>query len=78
MLTGPHALYVGMTDNFADRIPTHERWAEAVRRGATHVYALPVVDAMRRLGLEALMIRQLQPPMNAQQPTLLGLGAIAR
>jgi hypothetical protein len=29
--------YVGQCDSFANRIPSHERWQDAQRHGATHV-----------------------------------------
>ena len=32
-------LYVGQTTSLVDRIPTHYKWPEAVRSGATHVHA---------------------------------------
>ena len=63
---GWHALYVGQTDNFNSRIPTHERWAEAVALRATHVHALVVSQAAMRDSLERKLIQDYQPPMNQQ------------
>ena len=39
-LVGPRwlPLYVGRTRNFCTRLPTHERWQEAQRLGATHLH----------------------------------------
>jgi hypothetical protein len=32
-------IYIGQADDLKARIPTHERWADARRAGATHVMA---------------------------------------
>jgi hypothetical protein len=61
-----HALYVGQTDDFSSRIPSHERWNEAVRLGATHIHAVVVPQAATRDKLEKILIQTLQPPMNVQ------------
>ncbi len=58
------ALYVGQTDDFGSRIPSHERWTEAVLLGATHVHAAVVSNQADRNMLEAMLIQNLQPPMN--------------
>jgi len=56
--------YVGQTDSFKNRLPTHERWAEAVRSGATTVLACTVtVQTMRDL-VEKELCQQLQPNLN--------------
>jgi len=60
------ALYVGKADDFSDRIPSHERWPEAVQLGATHVHALVVPLEANRDNWEQMLIRHLQPPMNQQ------------
>jgi predicted GIY-YIG superfamily endonuclease len=60
------ALYVGQTDDFSSRIPSHERWNEAVRLEATHIHALVVPQAATRDKLEKMLIQTLQPPMNVQ------------
>lgn len=59
-------LYVGKTDSFQRRIPTHERWAEAQRRGATHVLATVVHGQVERDTLERVLIREMSPPLNVQ------------
>lgn len=59
-----NALYVGQTDNFADRMPRHERLAEAVRKGATHIHAKTIMSASDRDLWEKMLIKNLQPPMN--------------
>jgi hypothetical protein len=60
------ALYVGQCDSFADRIPSHEQWAAAVRLGATRVHAMAVPLAASRDRIEAELIRTFQPRLNTQ------------
>ena len=57
-------LYVGRTENFRTRIPSHEMWDEARRLGATHVHALVVPLEAHRVRLEAGLVGFLKPPMN--------------
>lgn len=59
------ALYIGQASSFADRIPNHERWEDAVKRGATHVHACIVTTQSERDSLEESLIRTFQPPLNA-------------
>ena len=56
--------YVGQTRSFANRLPSHERWAEAKRLGATHVHIRRVSNASRRRAIEIELIRNLNPPLN--------------
>ncbi len=58
------ALYVGQTDDFAKRPATHERLAEAIQLGATHIHACIVSLQADRDRLEAALIRHLKPPLN--------------
>ena len=60
------ALYIGQCDSFADRIPSHERWAEAARLGATRVHAMVVPQAANRDTIEAELIQTFQPRLNDQ------------
>jgi hypothetical protein len=60
------ALHVGKAENFCMRLPSHERWEEARRLGATHVHALVVPLEVNRARLEAALIAYLKPPMNEQ------------
>jgi predicted GIY-YIG superfamily endonuclease len=64
--TGWIALYVGQTDDFATRIPDHERINEAGRLGATHIHATVVATQVERNRLEVALIEHLQPAMNTQ------------
>lgn len=66
-----HPLYVGQTNDFSSRLPSHERLDEAVRNGATHIHAVQVPQAAKRDELEKLLIAHLQPPMNEQHRNLL-------
>jgi excinuclease UvrABC nuclease subunit len=59
-------LYVGQAENFQTRLPSHERLDEAVRNGATHIHATVVRQQGQRDEWERMLIRTLQPPMNAQ------------
>jgi hypothetical protein len=58
------ALYVGQTNDFSNRIPSHERWEEASRLGATHIHAAVIPQAANRDTYEQLLIGCLQPSMN--------------
>ncbi len=60
------AYYIGQTDDFKVRIPSHEVWPEAVRLGATHVHARVVQEQANRDSIEAELIRAFQPPLNTQ------------
>lgn len=60
-------VYVGQTDSFKDRIPSHEKWDAAVRYGATHIHALAVSLAANRDKWEKMLIEHLQSPLNLQR-----------
>lgn len=61
-----NAYYIGITDSFRARLPNHERWAEAVRLGATHVHALAVPLEATRQAIERQLIAAHGPPLNTQ------------
>ena len=61
-----HALYGGQTYSLADRLPSHERWPEAVQLGATHIHARAESDEGTRLWIEEQLIEIFQPPLNIQ------------
>lgn len=58
------ALYVGQTDDFSSRIPSHEKWDSATQRGATHVHAAVIPQQASRDTWEKRLIAHLQPPLN--------------
>jgi len=59
-------LYVGQTDDFSTRIPSHERLEDAVQHGATNIHAVVVQTQQDRDRWERMLIQYLQPPMNNQ------------
>jgi len=60
------ALYVGQTDSFRTRVPSHEQWSPAVRLGATHIHAKAVPHAAMRDAIESQLIQTYQPRLNTQ------------
>ncbi|CAN1721194.1 GIY-YIG nuclease family protein [Hyphomicrobium sp. 1Nfss2.1] len=68
-----YPLYFGKADDLSARIPNHERWAEAVQRGATFVMAhsTPAGDAAR-CAEERDLIQRWNPVLNVQHRTVLG------
>lgn len=70
--------YVGQCDRAKNRLPTHERWAEAVRTyGATHILShVASRDEATRKMEERDLILSHDPPMNVHhrpQTALRGL-----
>lgn len=61
-----NALYIGQTDDFSSRMPSHDRLDEAVRKGATHIHAVVVPQVANRDKWEQMLIQYHQPPMNIQ------------
>lgn len=57
-------LYIGQAESIMERFRSHERWQEAVQRGATHVLILQEPSSRNRDLLERALIKELQPPMN--------------
>lgn len=57
-------LYIGQASSLSDRLSGHERWAEAVRRGATHIHAKVVNVQRERDIIEQQLISTFQPPLN--------------
>jgi hypothetical protein len=60
------ALYIGQAESLAERLPTHERWSEAARLGATHVHAKVESLAATRDAVERQLIQAFQPRLNTQ------------
>lgn len=65
------ALYIGQTNDFSSRLPSHEKWDFAVQHGATHIHALVVSDECMRDLWEKRLIAHLQPQLNDQYKSLL-------
>lgn len=61
------ALYIGKAESFKNRIPNHERWAEAVRLGATHIHAMAIAQEASPVQIESSLIQAFQPRLNTQQ-----------
>ena len=59
-----YAQYIGETQSFAERLPNHEEWPDAVRLGTTHIHTRTVQDTARRQSIEIELIRQFEPPLN--------------
>jgi len=68
-----HVLYFGQCDSFSNRIPTHERWTEAQKLGATHILVhVNQNGETSRLAAERDLIASHSPQLNTQH---VGLGA---
>ena len=66
-------VYVGIADDLGVRIPCHERWADAVRAGATAVMAHTQPNAAIRAAEERDLIAHWHPPLNSQHRVATGL-----
>ena len=64
-------VYIGQADDLKARIPTHERWADARRAGATHVMAhTKPAGEQARLDEERDLIAYWSPQLNTHhRPT---------
>ncbi|MDE0510080.1 MAG: hypothetical protein OXI17_15800 [Gammaproteobacteria bacterium] len=60
------ALYIGQAKSFAGYLPTHRKWPESVRYGATHVHVLVVNRQEDRDRIERELVSQYQPFLNVQ------------
>ena len=68
--------YVGKADNLRARISGHDRWAEAVALGATHVLAHVNENGDEDvLAEECDLIRAYDPPLNKQH-RMMGLADV--
>lgn len=60
-------VYIGETGSFAARLPGHEVWPLARRRGAREIYAMPFAGTTsERRTLERALIGAFTPPLNTQ------------
>jgi hypothetical protein len=63
-------LYFGVADSLRSRIPSHERWSDAVRAGATHAMSHTTpAGASAQLGEERDLIAKWNPPLNTHHRT---------
>ena len=63
-------LYAGQCDDFSKRMPRHDRWAEAVTLGVTHVFShTGSAEENVRKTEERDIIQAHNPPMNVQHRT---------
>ena len=60
-------IYFGIADDLSARIPNHERWADALKAGMTHVmtHTTPTGAAAREAE-ERDLIQRWNPPLNTQ------------
>ncbi len=58
--------YIGKTDNFRNRIPSHEQWKSAAQLGATHIHAMTVQTEAMRDKIEKELVQTWKPPLNTQ------------
>lgn len=61
-----YPLYIGETKSLAERLPTHERWLEAMMFGTSHIHARVEKDKKTRLDVEQELIEAYQPRLNNQ------------
>ena len=58
------SVYIGQSGNVGERLRYHERWNEAVGRGAWHVHVLFMKNRSYRHVYERFFISLLDPPLN--------------
>ena len=63
-------VYVGIADDMSNRLPTHERWSEAAKLGATRVMAHTEPYKATREGEERDLIRFWDPELNTHHRSL--------
>jgi hypothetical protein len=58
-------VYIGQADSLKSRLPTHDRWSDAKRAGATHVMSHTTPGGEKaRLDEERDLIQHWIPPLN--------------
>lgn len=62
-------IYVGIADDLVTRLTGHERWAEAVRLGATDLVAQGLAAPAARQKAEQDLIGYWNPPLNTHHRT---------
>lgn len=66
-------LYIGKAASLKDRLPLHEQWNPAVRKGASIVLAAVVRFEQDRCYFEENLIRDFQPELNVHHKESTGL-----
>ena len=59
-------LYIGQAESLAARLPTHARWQEAARLGATHIHVRVVQARATRDAMEQELIQAYRPQLSTQ------------
>ena len=64
-------LYVGETEDFADRMPDHEKWSALVKEGNftrdnIYIHVLEVKDKSRRKDVQDELIQEYDPRWNSE------------
>ena len=67
-------LYTGQAVSLKDRLPRHEQWCPAVRKGAQVVRAKVVEHQRDRDYFERCLIQEFQPELNVHHKDSVGLG----
>ncbi|THD71239.1 MAG: hypothetical protein E7813_06040 [Bradyrhizobium sp.] len=63
-------IYIGQADSLKARVPQHDRWADAVRAGATHAMShTNPAGEQERLDEERDLIAYWNPPLNTHHRT---------
>ena len=68
-------LYIGQASSLKDRLPQHEQWSPAVRKGADSVHVAVLSSQADRDYFEPALIQHFQPELNIQHKEL-GLGML--
>ena len=66
-------IYIGKAVSLKDRLPLHEQWNPAVRKGASIVLAAVVRFEQDRCDFEENLIREFQPELNVHHKERMGM-----
>ena len=66
-------LYIGQASSLKDRLPLHEQWSPAVRKGADSVHAVLLASQADRDYFEQALIAHFQPELNTHHKGGLGM-----
>ena len=70
-------IYIGKAASLKDRLPLHEQWNPAVRKGAGSVHAAVVPQERDRDYFERCLIQEFGPELNVHHKDSIGLGMIS-